>query len=170
MSVADRPIHGDTILQIGFKIEIAPAIALAPPSDGFSADLAAANPGKMLAGSGGVRVFQVIDEKFAGVFVASVINLALNGLRALSFRAIIPSAVFQVVHRNVLDVVLLRNDGAARFEDQRVQSFFGELFRGPAAGDSRAHDDRVVSVRCHVSPPTLSSPRAKTHSRDERPE
>ena len=107
----------------------------------------------MLAGSGGVRIFQVIDEKFVGVFVASVINLALNRLRALAFRAIVPSAIFQVVHRNVLDVVLLRNDGAARFQDQRVQSFFGKLFRRPAAGDARAHDDRVVSIGGHVSLP-----------------
>ena len=151
--IADRPIDRDSVLQIRFKVEIAPAIALAPPSERFSAHLAAANPGKMLAGSGGVRIFKVIDEKFVGVFVASVINLTLNGLRPLAFRAIVPSAIFQVVHRNVLDVVLLRNDGAARFEDQRVQSFFGELFGRPAAGDSRADDYCVVSIGGHVSLP-----------------
>jgi len=43
--VTDGPIHGDSVFQIGFKVEIAPAIALAAPGEGFSADLAAANPG-----------------------------------------------------------------------------------------------------------------------------
>src|SRR5207302_9346679 len=51
--IADRPIDCDPILQIRFKIEITPAIALPAPGDRFSANLAAANPGKVLAGSGG---------------------------------------------------------------------------------------------------------------------
>jgi len=36
--VTDRPIDGDSLFQVGFKVEIAPAIALASPGDGFSAD------------------------------------------------------------------------------------------------------------------------------------
>src|SRR5205814_6220633 len=39
--IADRPIDRDSLLQIRFKVEIAPAIALAPPSERFSAHLAA---------------------------------------------------------------------------------------------------------------------------------
>ncbi len=84
-----------------------------------------------------------------GVLIASVIDLALDGLRALAFGAIIPAAVFEIVDGDVLDVIALGNDSTPRFEDERVQAFFGELFGGPAAGDSGADDDRVVGIGCH---------------------
>jgi hypothetical protein len=44
--IANRPVDGNAVFQIRLKIEIAPTIALAPPSDRLSADLATANPGK----------------------------------------------------------------------------------------------------------------------------
>src|SRR5690349_887310 len=50
VDIADGPIHGDAVAQVGFEIKIAPAIALTPPGDGLAANLAAANPGKMLSG------------------------------------------------------------------------------------------------------------------------
>src|SRR5712692_9491312 len=52
--VADGPIDGDSLFQIGFEIEIASAVTLAPLYDGFSANLVAANPGKMFFGCEGV--------------------------------------------------------------------------------------------------------------------
>src|SRR6266403_1181980 len=94
-----------------------------------------------------------IHENFVGVLIASVINLALDRLRALAFGAVIPAAVFQIIDGNVLDVILLRNDGAPRFEDESVESFFSELFCRPAAGDARADDDCVVSIGCHMNLP-----------------
>ena len=151
--VADRPIRGDSIFQIRFKVEIAPTIALASPGDGFSAHLAAANPGKLFARIRGIGIVHVIDEKFVGVFIASVVALALDGLRALAFGAIVPATVLEFPYGNVLDVVALGNDRAPRFEDQGVQTFFSELFRRPAASDSRANDDCVVGIGCHVNLP-----------------
>src|SRR5437870_6275443 len=47
--VADWPVDGDPVFQVGFEIEIAPAVALPSPGDGLAADLAAANPGKMFS-------------------------------------------------------------------------------------------------------------------------
>src|SRR5713101_3380468 len=74
--VANGPIDGDSLFQIGFKIEIAPAITLAAPEDGLSADLAAANPGKMFSGFEGVRIVLVADKKLVRVFIASIVTLA----------------------------------------------------------------------------------------------
>ena len=62
--VANRPVNRDAFLCVGLKIEIAPAIRLAAPGDRFAANLASANPGKMLSGIAGVRIFGVVDEKF----------------------------------------------------------------------------------------------------------
>ena len=86
IGVANRPIDGDAVFQIGFEIEIAPAIALAAPGDGLAADLTATNPGKMFSGIAGVGIFRVLDEKFIGEFVARVIALALH---VLSFGALL---------------------------------------------------------------------------------
>src|ERR1035438_4170728 len=44
IGVADGPIYGVSFFQVGFEVEIAPAIALASPGNRFSADLASANP------------------------------------------------------------------------------------------------------------------------------
>src|SRR5205807_8971773 len=49
VGVADWPVDGDPVFQVGFEIEIAPAVALPSPGDGLAADLAAANPGKMFS-------------------------------------------------------------------------------------------------------------------------
>src|SRR5260370_28330738 len=65
----------------------------------------------------------------------------------------VPPAILQVVDRNVLDVVALGNDGTPRFENERLETFFGEFFRGPASGDSGADDDRVIGIGCHSNLP-----------------
>ena len=115
--IADRPVNGDAFFQVGFKIEIAPAIALAAPGEGFSADLPAANPRKVFAFFAGIRIVDVAHEKFIGVLIAGVVALALNGLRAHALDVIIPAAVLQLPNGNVLDVVAFRNDGTTRFQD-----------------------------------------------------
>jgi hypothetical protein len=48
-------------------------------------------------------------------------------LRALTFGAIVPAAVLEVIDGNVLDVVFLWNDRSARFEDKSFQAFFGKF-------------------------------------------
>src|SRR5450631_1702449 len=105
--VTDGPIGRDAVAEIGFEIEIAEAIALAAPHDGLAADLAAANPGKRLAGIGGVGIFEIVDEKFGGILVASVVALALDFLRFDALVAIIPAAIFQLPGGDVLDVIHL---------------------------------------------------------------
>src|SRR5208282_1405518 len=115
--IADRPIYGDSFFQIGFKIEIAPAVALAAPGKGLSANLPAANPGKVFAFLAGIRIVHVADEKFVGIFIAGVITLALNGLGLHAGDVIIPSAVFQLPNRNVLDIVPFGNGCASGFQD-----------------------------------------------------
>src|SRR5256886_204515 len=52
-------------------------------------------------------------------------------------------------------------DGTPRLENQRVEAFFGELFRGPAAGDSGANNDRVIDCSRHGFPLRISRPGAK---------
>src|SRR5262249_38590368 len=95
LRVTDGPLNGNPLFLSGLEIEIAPAIALAAPHDGFSSDLAAANPGKMLSGIAGVRVFLVVDEELMGIFVAGVVALALDRLRTLALVAIVPAAMFE---------------------------------------------------------------------------
>ena len=116
--VANGPIDGDAFLEVGFKVQIAPAIALAAPDDGLATDLAAANPGERFVGIGGEGIFQVVDEKLVGVFVAGVITLALDFLCAFALGALIPAAEFEFPGGDVFDVVDFRDDGAAGFEDQ----------------------------------------------------
>src|ERR1051325_1989989 len=79
--IADWPIDSNAVAKIRFKIQIAPAIALPAPHDGFAADLSPANPTEFRAGCVGVGIVLVVDEKFMGVLVASVIALALDVLR-----------------------------------------------------------------------------------------
>src|SRR5215470_2627282 len=102
VGIANRPIDGDSIFQVGFEIEIAPAIALAAPGDRLSADLASANPGKMFSWIGGIGILDVVDEELVRELIARVIALALNMLGALAFGAIVPAAVLEFPDGNVL--------------------------------------------------------------------
>ncbi len=158
VGVANRPVDSDSFSQVGFKIEIAPAVTLAAPKDGLSADLASANPGKMFSGIRGIRIVLVADKKLMRVFIACVVNLALNGLSGLTLGAIVPAAVLEFPDGNVLDIIAFGDDAAARFEDQCVQALFGEFLGGPAAGDPRANNDGIVSCGRHVRPYPSASP------------
>src|SRR5271154_3261371 len=92
--IANRPIYGDTVAQVGFEIQIAPAITLAAPDDGFAANLAAANPCERLSGIGGERIFEIVDEELAGILVAGIVTLALDRLDAPAFFTPVPAAKF----------------------------------------------------------------------------
>src|ERR1700688_2957582 len=92
--VADRPVGGNSVAYVGFEIQVAETIALTAPHDGLAANLAATNPSERLVGIGGVGIVEIVDEKFAGVFVAGVITLALNFLCFEALLAIIPAAIF----------------------------------------------------------------------------
>ncbi len=161
--VPNGPVNRDAILQVGFKIQIAPAVALPAPGYGFPAHLPAANPRKFLVGIGGIRIFLVADEKLVGIFVASVVTLALHRLRAGALRAIVPAPILQLPHRNMLDVIALRQNGAPRFQHQHPQPFFRELLRRPAPGNSRTDNDRIIGIcRRHVPlAPCPTRPRAR---------
>src|SRR2546421_2126452 len=114
--VANGPIDSDALFQVGLEVQIAPAIALAPPKKRFTADLTPANPGKMLAGIGGIWILDIVHKEFAGILVASVITLALDVLDALALRAFVPPAILKLPNGNVLDVIALGNDAAARLK------------------------------------------------------
>ena len=86
------------------------------PHDGLAANLASANPSERLVSIGGVGIVEIVDEKFAGVFIARVITLALDFLCFEALLAIIPAAILQFPGGNMLDVVLFRDDGAAGLE------------------------------------------------------
>ena len=49
----------------------------------------------------------------------------------------------------MLDVILFRSDGTAGFENERVQTFLGELLGSPASRDSRTDDHRVITWCWH---------------------
>src|SRR5581483_7281992 len=131
----------DAFLEIRLEVQVAPAIALATPSDRFSAHLPAANPGKWPARIGGIRIFQIVHEELMGVLVASVIAFALNRLSSLALGAIVPPAVFELPDGHVLDVIALRNNRPPRFQNESIESFLREPFRGPSSGDSRTDND-----------------------------
>ena len=44
VGVADGPVNSNSVAEIGFEVEVAPAIALASPRNGTAADLASTNP------------------------------------------------------------------------------------------------------------------------------
>src|SRR5229473_615672 len=132
--VTNRPIDGDTFLGVGFEVKIAPAIGLASPGDGLSADLAPFDPGKMFSRFAGVRIVGVIDEKLIRKFVARVITLALDRLSGLAFLAVIPIAILEFPDRNVFHVILFRNN--LQFEFLRETNF-----RSVVTVDGNAFED-----------------------------
>ena len=132
VGVANRPVNGVAFFQVGFEIEIAPAIALASPSKRLSADLASANPRKFRVADIGVRIFDVADEKLARILIASVIDLALNGLLLPPLVAIVPVAILEFPHGHVLDVILLRRDGATRPPGPRRSALFRSALSPPS--------------------------------------
>ncbi len=144
IGVANGPIDRNSVAQVRFEIEIAPAVTLASPHDRASTDLAPANPTEGFTGICGVWVLVIVDEEFGRPLIACV-ALALNGLILRQAATIAEAAEFHLPCGDVLNIVLLGNGGASGFEDKRFQTFLRKLFGGPAACDAGAHDDRIVS-------------------------
>src|ERR1700736_546416 len=103
--ITERPIDSNSLFRVGFKIQIAPAITLTAPNDGLPAHLPPTNPREMLAFRTGIWIFHVIDEKLVRVFIARVVALALDVLRAFPLGSLVPAPVAQLPDRNVLHVV-----------------------------------------------------------------
>src|SRR5580704_3795436 len=101
----------------------------------------------------GIRIVHVADEKLVGVLIAGVVTLALNRLGGHALNMIIPAAVLELPNRSVLDIVAPWNDAASCLQDESIEAFFGEFFRRPSTGNSRADNDRVVGIGRHASLP-----------------
>src|SRR5208283_1378532 len=112
--VANRPVHRKPFAQIGFEIKITPSVALPPPGDGLSANLAPADPGERLTGFTRIGILDIVYKKLMGKFITSVITLALDKLRALTVGAIVPTTIFQFPNGKMLDVISFRNNRSSR--------------------------------------------------------
>src|SRR5690606_9404879 len=66
IGVANRPIDGDTFFFVGFKIDVAPAVAVTAPHDGPATHMMPANPVKALVFIVGVFVV-FVDPVFVGL-------------------------------------------------------------------------------------------------------
>src|SRR5229473_2422871 len=141
--VADGPVRGDTLSQIGLEIQVAPAIRLPSPHNGSAAHLASANPQERLVRVGDIGILRVIHKKFRGPLVACV-TLALNRLLHSRSLAVAQTTKTYLPSRNVFDEIRIRFDRASRLQDQRIETLLGEFLVRPAAGDPGTYDKRVV--------------------------
>src|SRR5215470_12882979 len=103
--IANGPSDGDAFRKIRCKIEIAPAVTLTSPSNGFPTNLPPANPAEFRARRIGIGIFFVADKEFVRELVAGVMNFALNWLGLLPLWTFIPAAEFEFPSGNVLDVI-----------------------------------------------------------------
>jgi len=160
--VANRPIDTDALLRVGFKIEIAPAIRLAAPDDRTATDLPAADPHERLGFVGGIRVLLVIDEELAVQFIERAAFL-LDRLLAIEAVTVAQVAKSLVPDRDMLNVVFVRLNRAAGFQNQRLQAFLGEFFGCPASGNAGTDYDGVVRFNRHSfsQPPLLPGERTE---------
>src|SRR6266550_3658994 len=119
--IANRPVNGDSFAQVGFEIQITPAIRLSSPHDGSPAHMAAANPQERLTWIGGIRVLTIIDEELAIPFIHSTARL-LNRLIVIEALAIAQTAESLLPDGNVLHVVRIRINRAASLQHQRFET------------------------------------------------
>src|SRR6201995_4437838 len=76
--VADRPVDSDAVPRVRLKIHLAPAVTLAPPRDGATADLVAADPVKALLLE--VGIVQLVNKPMFGCLRADVAGSGSHGL------------------------------------------------------------------------------------------
>ncbi len=69
VGVADRPVDGDAVAQVGLEIEIAPAVHLASPDDRLAAHLPRAEPVERPIGRRRVRVVDVVGPEHVAQLV-----------------------------------------------------------------------------------------------------
>ncbi len=110
--VSDWPVDGDSVAQVGFKIEIAPAIRLAAPNDRTAAHLAPADPQERLCFVGGVGVLLVIDEELAVQFIEGA-ALLLDRLLAIETITVAQVAKSFMPDRDMLNVIFVGLDRTA---------------------------------------------------------
>jgi len=69
--VADRPVRAVAVAGVRFEVQVAPAVALASPQQGPSADDTGSDPQEVLAAvADRVRVVDVVDEELPRPLVA----------------------------------------------------------------------------------------------------
>src|SRR5215211_3702127 len=141
--VANRPVDTDAVPKVGFEVEIAPAIDLTTPDDGFPTDLTRAKPIERLVRGSAVRIIGVVCPEDVTELVEAY-RAALNRLARFDCAAVSKSAKPHVPRRHVFRVVALWVDVAAGLENQCAKAALAQLLCGPATGDSRADDYCVV--------------------------
>src|SRR6266550_765922 len=140
------------VAQIRLEIQIAPSVYLPPPDQRLAADLVTLNPGERLVLDVGIAV--ILDEEVLDRFV----ELARARLDRVLPRALRPHAQPRVTQRELPvgfvlgDVVLAVLDVAPALDYESLESLFGELLRGPAAGDAGPDHDGVVGGHDQARP------------------
>jgi len=140
--ITHRPIDGDAILFIGFKIDVAQTVALASPHDGSATYVIASHPIKTLhfvVGMFGV-VYEEVSMGFIGGVTGSVLFFVIFQffLRDLTVGFKIP---WILVHGWIIFDVA---NHATSFKDQSFQTLFAEFFCGPSTADTRTYDDGII--------------------------
>src|SRR5712671_2094854 len=148
--ISNGPVSSESFAHVGFKIEIAPAIGLTAPDDGTSPNLPSADPQERLIFIGGVGVLFIVDEKLAVQF-AERAALLLDRLFAIESIAVAHVTKSFVPDGDMLHVILTGLDRPARFQDERLQTFFSKFLGCPATGYAGAHHDSVVCFHRHES-------------------
>src|SRR5712692_7037570 len=138
--VTERPVFSVAIKGSSLEIPITEAQDDAAPHVGAATGhTQAAHPIEWLVSRCRVRLFEVVDEPFVGVFVANS-EFDLYGTRfANEFRCLV--AIFEFEFGLVLGEILI-GLRAACFEECDLQAGFGEALASPATGSTGAdHDD-----------------------------
>ena len=144
--IANGPVNAHVLPQVRFEVQITPAIGLPAPYDRPTANLSSADPQEWSVGIHRVRIFFIIDEKFAVPLVHSGARL-LDRLIDAYLLALAHAAKTFFPRGNMLHIIFLRCDGPSSFENQRFQTLFAEFFGRPTAGDTGAHNYGVICFR-----------------------
>src|SRR5579862_3932134 len=141
--IADRPVRGKAVSSRALEFKIAPALCLASPHQGFPPCLIAANPVKRLFMD--IRMFFVLHEEMLSALVKGV---ALTDNRVLFYDLLCQFSAVNELPR-ILEgggIILIVHDVSSPFQHQGLQSVITEFLGRPAPGDTRANDNRVVTV------------------------
>ena len=144
--VPDGPVHGDAVLSVGFKVEVAPAVRLPAPHQRPPAYLVAPEPIEGL--NLHVRAFFFVDPKIQVAFVQGVVPLQNRVVlyHLLSFAASVrklPGALVGV------DVVFDVLNVAPPLQHDCFQPFFRQFFSRPSARNTRTNNDGIIRVVFH---------------------
>jgi len=146
-----------SLFQIGFEIEIAPAVTFwRPHMMDFPPNLAATNPGKMFSGREGVGIFPLsLTKKLVRILIGMRNNTRAEWVASAHVRRDCPSRrCLSSQTGNMLDVIALGDDAAARLRETSVlRPFFGEFLGGPKPPViPETNNDCIVSSGRHVRP------------------